>query len=166
MNTTLFFLRSSEHKIAANIFPITGLEYKSVYTEYFGFKNTDIGIYSLTNNQLSGAAWIRLYRDSDGVYGYVNDTTPVLIIGVIHNMVGLGIGSLMMGQLLQEAAVVYDQISVSVTSSSREVDFYTRLGFIPLSEAEHNDRLIMVKKLDKKEIVRPSDGYDPRRWMD
>jgi hypothetical protein len=24
----------------------------------------------------------------------------------------------------------------------------------------------MVKKLEKKEIIRPTDGYDPTRWMD
>lgn len=166
MNTTLFFLRSSEHKIAANIFPFIGIEYKSVYTDYFGFKNSDIGIYSLTSNELSGAAWIRLYKESDAVCGYVDDNTPVLVLGVISNIRGMGIGSQIMVQLLQEAAVKYDQISVSVVSESRAVDFYTRLGFIPLLKAEQKDHIIMVKKLEKKAIVRPSDGYDPRRWMD
>ncbi|HIP21346.1 MAG TPA: N-acetyltransferase, partial [Sulfurimonas sp.] len=25
---------------------------------------------------------------------------------------------------------------------------------------------LMQKALEKKEIVRPTDGYDPRKWMD
>ena len=137
-----------------------------IYTSAYGFKNTDIGIYALTNNEISGAAWIRLFKESDGSAGYVNEETPVLVIGVLPEARGNGIGTLIMEQLLQEVAVMYDQISVSVHSSSCAINFYKRLGFVPLIDSKDHNSLIMVKQLDKKAVVRPTDGYDPRRWMD
>lgn len=171
MNTTLFFLRSSEQKIAYNMLPYAlALDANppilNVYTNDYGFKSSDVGIYSQSNNVVSAAAWIRLYKQSDSVSGYIDDVTPVLIIGVMPDGRGLGIGSLVMDQLLQEAAVIYEQISVCVQFNSRAVKFYERLGFLPLIDAEEKDILIMVKKLEKKAITRPTDGYDPRRWMD
>lgn len=171
MNTTLFFLRSSEQKIAYNMLPYAlALDENhpilNVYTSDYGFKSSDVGIYSQSNNVVSAAAWIRLYKESDGVSGFVDDVTPVLVVGVIPDVRGSGVGSLIMDQLLQEAAVIYEQISVSVRSNSREVKFYEQLGFTPLIDAEPKDVLIMIKKLEKKAITRPTDGYDPRRWMD
>ena len=171
MNTTLFFLRSSEQKIAYNILPYAlALDENppilNVYTSDYGFKSSDVGIYSQTDNVVSAAAWMRLYKQSDGVCGYVDDVTPVLVIGVIPDVRGNGVGSLIIDQLLQEAAVIYEQISVSVRSNSREVKFYEQLGFVPLIDSEQIDILIMIKKLEKKAITRPTDGYDPRRWMD
>ena len=171
MNTTLFFLRSSEQKIAYNMLPYAfkvdvNFPILNVYTNDYGFKSSDVGIYSQSNNAVSAAAWIRLYKESDSVCGFVDDVTPVLIIGVIPDVRGMGIGSLVMDQLLQEAAVVFDQISVSVDSNSRVINFYERLGFVRLTDSEQSDLFTMVKKLVKKEIIRPTDGYDPRRWMD
>ncbi|MDP3266639.1 MAG: GNAT family N-acetyltransferase [Sulfuricurvum sp.] len=136
----------------------------NVYTNDYGFKSSDVGIYSQSNNSVSAAAWIRLYKESDGVSGYVDDVTPVLVIGVIPDVRGMGIGSLVMDQLLQEAAVVYDQISVQSTSCA--IKFYERLGFVRLIDSESKNIFTMVKKLEKKALTRPTDGYDPRRWMD
>ena len=63
MNTTLFFLRSSEQKIAYNMLPYAfGLDVNlplfNIYTNDYGFKSTDVGIYSQTNNAVSGFSLI------------------------------------------------------------------------------------------------------------
>lgn len=171
MNTTLFFLRSSEQKIAYNMLPYAfvldvNLPLFNIYTNDYGFKSSDVGIYSQTNNAVSGAAWVRLYKESDSVSGFVDDVTPVLIAGVIPDFRGIGIGSLVMEQLLQEAAVLYEKISVSLHANSRAINFYERFGFVRLIDSEHDNVFTMIKKLVKKEITRPTDGYDPRRWMD
>ncbi len=166
MNTTLFFLRSSEQKIAHNLFPYA-LSIDSntdIYTMAYGLKNTDLGIYSLTNNVVSGAAWIRLFNESDGVAAYVDNVTPVLTLAILPDMRGNGIGTLIMNQLLQEAAVVYEKISVLSNKDSES--FYQKLGFFSLDDSESKDVFTMVKKLEKKAVIRPTDGYDPRRWMD
>jgi len=67
----------------------------------------------------------------------------------------------MMEQFLQEAGEVYEQISVYTNNNQKAINFYTKFGFVM---AENKD--IMIKKLTKKEVVRPTDGYDPTRWMD
>ena len=135
-----------------------------IYTMAFGLKNTDLGVYSLTNNVVSGAAWIRLFNESHGADAYVDNVTPVLILAILPEMKGNGIGTLIMNQLLQEAAVMYDK--VSVLSNKHSKSFYQQLGFFSLDDSDSNDVFTMIKKLEKKEIIRPTDGYNPRRWMD
>jgi GNAT superfamily N-acetyltransferase len=166
MNTTLFFLRSSEQKIAHNMFPyaVSIDTNTDIYTIAYGFKNTDLGVYSLTNNVVSGAAWIRLFNESHGAAAYVDNVTPVLTLGILPDMRGNGIGTLIMNQLLQEAAVVYDRISVLSNKDSES--FYRQLGFFSLDNSDSKDVFTMIKKLEKKAVIRPTDGYDPRRWMD
>ena len=166
MNSTLFFLRSSEQKIAHNMFPYAlSIDTNSdIYTMAYGLKNTDLGVYSLTNNVVSGAAWIRLFNESHGAAAYVDNVTPVLTLGILPDMRGNGIGALIMNQLLQEAAVMYDKISV--LSNKHSKGFYQKLGFFSLDDSDSKDVFIMVKKLERKVIERPTDGYDPRRWMD
>lgn len=135
-----------------------------IYTMAYGLKNTDLGVYSLTNNLVSGAAWIRLFNELDCAVAYVDNVTPVLTLGILPDMRGKGIGTLIMNQLLQEAAVVYDKISVLSNKDSKS--FYQKLGFFSLDDSDSKDVFTMVKKLEKKAVIRPTDGYDPRRWMD
>jgi predicted GNAT family N-acyltransferase len=93
-------------------------------------------------------------------------------MAVLPKFRGIGVGSHMMEQFLREAADLYEQISVSVLSNSRAVKFYKKFGFWHV-ENHTNKSVIdgstvntMVKKLEKKEIKRPSDGYNPQKWMD
>ena len=68
---------------------------------------------------------------------------------------------------------MYENISVSVVSDSPAVFFYERHGFIrhdngsvEQSFVDGKNVINLIKKLQKVAIIRPSDGYDPRRWMD
>jgi GNAT superfamily N-acetyltransferase len=135
-----------------------------IFTMAYGLKNTDLGIYSLTNNIVSGVAWIRLFNEFHGVAAYVDNVTPVLTLAILPDMRGKGIGTLIMNQLLQEAAVSYEKISVLSNKDSER--FYQKLGFFSLDDSGSKDVFTMLKNLEKKEVVRPTDGYDPRRWMD
>lgn len=144
----------------------------SIYEKHYGFSNKDIGLYALIGQKIAGAAWIRLLKESDAPSAYIDDATPVLIIGVKPEFRGQGIGSAMLEQLLLEIAVHYEQISVSVVLGSPAVTFYERFGFARVERSENkspvdgSDLIIMTKKLEKQDVKRPSDGYDPRRWMD
>jgi GNAT superfamily N-acetyltransferase len=135
-----------------------------IFTMAYGLKNTDLGIYSLTNNIVSGVAWIRLFNEFHGVAAYVDNVTPVLTLAILPDMRGKGIGTLIMNQLLQEAAVSYEKISVLSNKDSER--FYQKLGFFSLDDSGSKDVFTMLKNLEKKAVVRPTDGYDPRRWMD
>lgn len=184
MNTTLYFLRSSEQKILTDMLhyamrlddvnkSLCDLPKLAIYSEFYGYTSKDLGLYALVNNQLAGAVWIRRLNAEHSANGYIDDDTPILNIAVLPVYRGQGIGSHMIEQLFIEASALYDSISVSVVHDSPAVRFYERHGFV---YNDHNceeksfvdDKIVktMVKKLQKAPIIRPSDGYDPRRWMD
>ncbi len=183
MKPILYFLRSSEQKIATDMLyyaarlddvgkTVDDVPELIMFQRYYGLNANDLGLYALSRHDLSGAAWIRLFREHDAPNAYVDTMTPVLTIGVKPKFRGQGIGTAMLNQLLEEAAVLYESISVSVVRDSRAVKFYERFGFVCLegskqtSPVDGAEVLTMVKKLVKQEVVRPSDGYDPTYWMD
>jgi ribosomal protein S18 acetylase RimI-like enzyme len=126
--------------------------------------------YSLVDNKLAGAVWIRRLNADHGSNGYIDDNTPILNIAVLPDFRGHGIGSRMIEQLFIEAGALYDTISVSIVLNSPAISFYGRHGFIrhdngsvEQSFVDGSDVVTMVKRLEKATDVRPSDRYDPRR---
>lgn len=184
MNTTLYFLRSSEQKIVTDMVhyafrldeihkTIADIPKLTIYEEFYGFTSKDLGLYILVDNQIAGAAWIRRLNSDHGSNGYINDNTPILSIAVLPQYRGKGYGSKMLDQLILEAGALYEQISIPVLKDSPTIHFYEKHGFIlyengsnEQSFVDGKDVVTLVKKLDKREIIRPTDGYDPRRWMD
>lgn len=145
----------------------------AIYEEFYGFTSKDLGLYALVNNQLAGAVWIRRLNSDHGSNGFIDERTPVLTIAVLPEFRGRGIGSGMMEQLLIEAGALHEQISVPVLRDSPAIRFYERHGFRvwkngteEKSFVDGADVVTMIRELDKVEVKRPSDGYDPRRWMD
>ena len=152
MNTELYFLRSSEAKIVADRLPLAHKSNEQnikTYTQYYGLKYTDLGLYALHLGEIAGAIWSREI-----------DAKSVLSMSLLEKFRGQGIGSQMMAQFLVEAGAVYEEIEVLAYNDDAK-RFYEKFDFI-----YDDDRAMMIKKLEKKEIVRPTDGYDPRRWMD
>ena len=158
MNKELYFLRSSEGKIVKDMVKYAYLhntENLNIYTDFYGLTTKDLGLYALVDNKIAGAIWCRELNN--------NRDTPVLSVAILPEFKEKGIGSFMMKQFLQEAGAVYEQISIDITHKPKAISFYEKFGFI---KDTHSQNLTMLKKLEKKEVIRPSDGYDPRRWMD
>jgi ribosomal protein S18 acetylase RimI-like enzyme len=184
MKPTLYFLRSSEQKIVTDMLHyamrldtvnkmLSEIPKLAIYEEFYGFTSKDLGLYALIDNRLVGAVWIRRLNADHGSNGYIDDNTPILSIAVIPEFRGVGIGSIMMDQLFIEAGALYDYISVGVLSDSPVLHFYERHGFTfydngfeEKSFVDGSNLITLRKKLNKAEIKRPTDGYDPRRWMD
>lgn len=168
MNPTLYFLRSSEEKIIQNMLKFTH-EPNAMYADFFGHSDKDLGLYALHEHTIAGAIWARTLKHEQNAKGFVDAQTPILHTVVLKEFQNKGIGTFMMEQFLQEAAVLYEQISVALPVESKELKFYEKFGFKPRKNPEQvgaEEFLVLVKTLEKKEVVRPSDGYDPRRWMD
>ncbi|DAB39186.1 MAG: GNAT family N-acetyltransferase [Sulfuricurvum sp. RIFOXYD2_FULL_44_160] len=145
----------------------------AIYNEFYGYTSKDLGLYALVDNQLAGAVWIRRLNADHGSNGYIDENTPILNMAVLPDYRGRGLGSQMIEQLFIEAGALYEQISVSVVHDSAAIRFYERHGFVrhdngsvEQSFVDGNKVITLVKKLQKATVVRPSDGYDPRRWMD
>jgi ribosomal protein S18 acetylase RimI-like enzyme len=180
MDTTLYFLRSSEQKIVTDMlkyaYRLDELDKRvdklDIYEKYYGLTRRDLGLYALNQNTLSGAAWIRLISEEKNPNAFVDENTPILTIALKPEFRSKGIGSLMLDQLLQEAGALYRQISVSVLHDSYAIKFFEKFGFeryrdiLEKSPVDNSSTIIMTKQLSSKEVVRPSDGYDPSRWMD
>lgn len=184
MNITLYFLRSSEQKIVTDMLhyamrldevskTLSDIPKLAIYDEFYGFTTKDLGLYALVDNQLVGAAWVRRLNSDHGSNGYIDDNTPQLIMAVLPEFRGHGIGSAMIEQLCIEVAALYHQITLSIVEGARAINFYERHGFV-LYDSQFNEKsfvdgsnvITMVKQLKRGEVKRPIDGYDPRRWMD
>ncbi len=155
MNIELYFLRSSEEKIVKDMLPFAHgkecSEFKE-YTENFGLTHKDLGLYALVDNKIAGAIWSREISSA---------TEPTLSIAVLPEFRSQGIGSHMMQQFLLEAGAKYSALSTKIPEDVNAVKFYEKFGF---KKDEATDK--MFKSLDVQEIVRPTDGYDPKKWMD
>ena len=183
MIPTLYFLRSSEQKIATDMLhyalrldeagkSLDDISEMRVFDRYYGLTNRDLGLYALSDHQLAGAAWIRLLKEEEHAPGFIDARTPVLVIGVKPEFRGEGIGSVMLEQLLLEAGALYDRVSVAVSAGSEAMRFFERFGFSGVEGSERQSpvdgsrTLTMVLGLERAEVKRPTDGYDPTRWMD
>jgi ribosomal protein S18 acetylase RimI-like enzyme len=183
MNPILYFLRSSEQKIATDMLryamrldalgkTLEELPELRVREAQYGLSRRDLGLYALAGHEVAGAAWIRLLDAADHVPGVIDEQTPLLTIGVKPQFRNCGVGSAMMEQLLVEAGALYEQVSVSVLADSPAVRFYERFGFVRVAGSEGqspvdgSEIFTMVRTLEKAAVRRPSEGYDPTYWMD
>ena len=151
-SVVLYFLRSSEKKIVQNMTPLAHKHSKNlnVYYDFYGLTSNDLGLYALVDNVIVGAIWSRK----------IEGNPPLLSVAVLPEQRRKGLGSAMLEQFLLEAASLYEELNVETYADESSINFYTKFGFV-LREGT-----MMQKLLKRKEVIRPSDGYDPRRWMD
>ncbi len=183
MKPTLYFLRSSEQKIATDMlhyaYRLDEIDKKlqdfaelDIYCRFYGLSSKDLGLYALSEHKIAGAVWLRLLKEDDKAKGFIDEKTPVLTIGVKPEFRKMGIGSAMLEQLFLEAGAVFGRMSVSVLNNKKSVGFFKKFGFIEVenslckSPVDESEVVTMVKELPKERVVRPTDGYDPRKWMD
>jgi GNAT superfamily N-acetyltransferase len=92
-----------------------------------------------------GAAWYRLYSADEPGFGFVDEQTPELTIGVVPSRRGKGIGSELLDALLARArGDGFGRLSLSVEKTSPAVHLYESRGF----RTVHGDGdLVMVAEL-------------------
>ena len=149
MIPSLYFLRSSESKITKDITTVAYNKDLEIYYKNYGLNSSDLGLYALVNNQIAGAAWIR----------YI-DNKALLSIGVKEEFRNQQIASHMLNQLFLEAGNIYDTLHVEINKDTKKVKFFQKFGFISKNETS------MIKEIKNETVIRPTDGYDPTRWMD
>jgi ribosomal protein S18 acetylase RimI-like enzyme len=98
----------------------------------------DLGVIAITaGNGSIGAAWVRLLTGADPGYGYVDDQTPELAIGVHPAYRGLGVGTAMLLRLIDLAKLTYPGISLSTRAANTPaVRLYERMGFQKVAGSE------------------------------
>ena len=100
------------------------------YVENWGRTN-DLGFAALaqTTNQPIGAAWIRLLKGENRGYGYIDDHTPELTMAVAPMWRGRGIGTALLGSVIEATQSFCAYISLSVSQDNPAIRLYQRMGF-------------------------------------
>ncbi len=112
-----------------------------VYIEDFG-KEDDWCIVAEIKEKIVGAVWVRIMND----YGHVDDDTPSFAISLYEEYRDLGIGTALMGAMLQFLREKgYKQTSLSVQKANYAVSMYRKAGFEVIGENE--EEYIMICKL-------------------
>ena len=105
----------------------------------------DRALIALDEFHPAGAAWYRLYTAREPGFGFVDELTPELTIGVVPSRRGKGIGSRLLDALLERARREgHARISLSVEKANPAVHLYESRGFRAVHE---NDDVVMVADL-------------------
>jgi len=102
------------------------------YYEDWGRKGDTALIAIDKNNRAVGAVWYRLFDETNKGYGFVDNRTPELGIAVTQEARGLGIGTLLMKKVIEQASKDgYKSLSLSVDpENTSAVHIYKKLDFI------------------------------------
>lgn len=162
MEKELFFLRSSEQKIVADMSKMVYQDARHIalHSDFYGLSRKDLGIYALVNNILAGAIWFRHFSVEHNVVGFVDENIAVMSLAVVEESQYKEIATFMLEQFLLEASHIGVNVSVYVGNNALLKELCLEFGF------ENIEEDILVKKLEKQEIIRPTDGYDPSKWLD
>ncbi len=98
------------------------------YVEGWG-REGDLGFLADRDGELVGAAWLRLLTGENRGFGYVGDETPELAVAVRPEFRGEGIGTMLLGRLLEAAKARHPSASLSVRRDNPALRLYERMGF-------------------------------------
>lgn len=114
-----------------------------VYISEFGTKKDDFCLVAEKDNNIIGAAWVRIMND----YGHIDDETPSLAVSLHKKYRGLGIGTAMMKKLLCYLKIKgYSKTSLAVQKTNYALKMYNNLGYKIVHENE--DEYIMINYLE------------------
>jgi GNAT superfamily N-acetyltransferase len=80
-----------------------------------------------------GAAWLRVWREGDVGYGYIDPFTPELCMAVRPEWHGRGVGTRLLQDLLRRADRTHERVSLSVSLLNPARRLYERFGFTPVA---------------------------------
>jgi ribosomal protein S18 acetylase RimI-like enzyme len=112
----------------------------------WGEREGDIGVVATIDSTPVGASWLRYYTDDHFINGYMNSSTPVLVIGVHRDYRHQGIGGRMIEWLVDYASKhSIQKISLSVSKDNYALDLYRQQGFV--EHTDKGDAFIMVRTI-------------------
>jgi GNAT superfamily N-acetyltransferase len=96
---------------------------------------------------IGGAAWFRFFAETSHGYGFVNDATPEVSIGVQQLWRGLGVGTRLLEALHAGAkAAAIPRLSLSVEPDNPALHLYRRMGYAELTR--DSGAMTMLIELD------------------
>ena len=112
----------------------------------WGNRDGDVAVVATIDSTPIGASWLRYWTDDHSINGYMDPSTPVLVIGVLRDYRHQGIGGKMTEWLVDYASKhSIQKISISVSKDNYAINLYRQQGF--LEYADKGDWFIMVRKI-------------------
>jgi len=108
----------------------------------------DIGFVALNDKTkaIIGAAWVRLYKESDPSFGFIDEKTPEMVISVKRKYHCKSIGTQLLENLIQTLKENgFIAISLSVDHRNPALKLYKRLGFEIIKNAEDESPVMLLK---------------------
>ena len=103
----------------------------------------DAAVIAIERTGPVGAAWYRLFPESEAGYGFVDEQTPELSIAVVPSRRGRGYGDeLLVALLAQARREGFGQISLSVAADNPALKLYEKHGFRRTGEADGSQTMV------------------------
>ena len=115
------------------------------YVEGWMQRPGDNGLAALVGGTTVGAVWLRLWRDEDRGYGFVDEATPELSMAVRPEWRGRGIGTALLRRVLAEVDRQRGADSLSVSEANPARRLYARTGFVAVGPPE-GGAVVMVRR--------------------
>jgi len=139
------FLYEAIYVLDGTALPSKDIIYKpelQVYVSDFGEEKDDNCLVTEVDGRVVGAVWVRIINDD----GHVDDRTPSFAISLYPDYRGLGIGTMMMKEMLTLLKRKgYEKVSLSVQRMNYAYKMYLKVGFEIVHENE--EEYIMVHHL-------------------
>jgi ribosomal protein S18 acetylase RimI-like enzyme len=112
----------------------------------WGERDGDTAVVATINSIPVGASWYRFWTDDNFIIGYIDEATPILVIGVHCDYRHQGIGKQMIEWLIDHASKhAVQEISLSVSKDNYAINLYKQQGF--QEYADKGDAFTMVRKI-------------------
>lgn len=106
----------------------------------------DVAVVAVVDGIGVGGAWARLFPADDPGYGFVDEQTPELGIGVARAWHRRGIGRALLSALLVEAALAgHERLSLSVEVDNPSRFLYRQLGFVQVAVEPDGSAVTMIR---------------------
>ena len=114
----------------------------------WGEREDDTAVIATIDAVPAGAAWYRFYTGDNFINGYIDETTPVLVIAVHRDHRRRGIASRMIQWLIDCASHTgVKRLSLSVSKDNHALNLYRQQGFEQY--ADKGDAFLMVREISK-----------------
>jgi ribosomal protein S18 acetylase RimI-like enzyme len=112
----------------------------------WGERDGDTAVVATINSIPVGTSWYRFWTDDNFIIGYIDEATPILVIGVHCDYRHQGIGKQMIEWLIDHASKhAVQEISLSVSKDNYAINLYKQQGF--QEYADKGDAFTMVRKI-------------------
>ncbi|WP_106829804.1 GNAT family N-acetyltransferase [Parabacteroides pacaensis] len=94
-------------------------------------------------NKIVGAVWCRTFSNANKGYGFIDCSTPELIISILKEHRNKQLGTMLMQKMLSHLKTLgYKSVSLSVSKGNYAIKLYQKFGFIIYEEREKDFLMI------------------------